>query len=167
MFEIHTTSKNEKMMIAEMGNIHLLNTIRLHLRKAVEIRKASMQDVRASAYQRRLYQRIELDEDEAAELIRSLVSGIYPYMAEAFYRTAEINDSIEQSQVRAEIFEMLNFVLERNGTSMISGAPVLQLPMKTGNSSKYKGQGPSYSERGAIEIDFGPAVDLDGNDWLE
>jgi hypothetical protein len=86
----HTTKKDEVMLISQMETDHLLNAIRFTLRKMVDLVSTTTQ-VEENQYKNALYGKNPLTPEQIADLINGAISGLAPYIVEAFFRVDEIN----------------------------------------------------------------------------
>lgn len=89
MLEKHRTRDGTTMLIAQMDDEHLCNTIYCLLRKVQEAQMAAQNIDTATKFQRRLYNLPEVSEEEVADMTRAVIQGLYPYLAEAYLRGLE------------------------------------------------------------------------------
>ena len=106
----HTTKDGKVMRIAEMDTPHLLNTIRLELRKANEVLVASRNP--GNRYTSRLYGRKSITPEEAADTVNEVLAHLLPYVFEAFFRYREIPG---YQPTMENILELLISVMHREG----------------------------------------------------
>lgn len=91
MFKKHITRNGESMLVVEMNDSHLFNTIQLMCNQIKDIR-ASVDpgDSTMSTLDQELYQVKPIDAAEAARRIKDKAEALYPYLAEAWLRPAII-----------------------------------------------------------------------------
>lgn len=118
---LHTTQEGKTMLVGQMDTNHLLNLIRMRLRKCNEIYVASKQV--GSAYKTRLYGLQSVSPELAAEQINRELAALSPYVLEAFFRCQEIG-SMEQMR---DIWELMQSFMERDG-QLPADLPLLNRP---------------------------------------
>ena len=88
MLKYHTSRDGRRILIAQMNDGHLRNTIKLYLRRAIEVRQAvtEAKDDDISELDRRLYMLPSYDAQSGSNVISEAIERLYPYLAEAFLR---------------------------------------------------------------------------------
>ena len=89
MYKYHTTINGESMLICEMSNNHLINTINLYLRKLEAVLKIANQSENISEYQKVLYNRQVVDQGMAADATKEVADKLEPYVMEAVLRNID------------------------------------------------------------------------------
>ncbi len=84
MIKTHKTADGTKMLVAEMEDSHLLNTVKMHLRNAVTA-KGRVNAAPVSEFARNLYG-AQTDPAEAAAMVRQIMEKVEPYVAEMWLR---------------------------------------------------------------------------------
>lgn len=92
MYKYHTTRGGESMLVCEMTDSHLINTINLKLRKLEGILAVADQLKDSDEYQRHLYNRQNIDPGMAADATKEIANQLEPYIMEAVLRN--IDDQI-------------------------------------------------------------------------
>ena len=108
MFKTHTTREGDQMLVAEMSDSHLLNTVELNIRKA-ETAKGKAQALPTSDYARGLYGVKRVDAEEAGRMVRTIMDAMTPYIAEMWVRG--IGDNLR---------EQVQVLLDRQSITMLS-----------------------------------------------
>lgn len=86
MLEHHTTADGRTMLIAQMNDRHLNNTIMLHLRNLQNIKEAATVEVPDDDFHKGMYGIKEVDAKRAGEIGAEVIRCLYPYITEAFLR---------------------------------------------------------------------------------
>lgn len=86
MLEVHRTATGQKLLIAEMGDQHLVNTVKLILNGIEQRNKMLVGASGLSEYQAKLYSVEVLDVAAVAKKNRSAIQQLYPYLAELYLR---------------------------------------------------------------------------------
>jgi hypothetical protein len=112
MFATHVTSTGRRMMICQMDDAHLVNTICLLLRRAEEAKGAiAHQPDATSPFAKALYGVQEVDPAQAAGVVRLIIEQMYPYIAEIVLRGLPVIDKIRDE---------LRLLVDRpTGTAMV------------------------------------------------
>lgn len=116
MFGRHTTRNGDRMLIPEMDDQHLINTINLILERALAVRRAynaAESIARNSELDMALIKIDKLSAEQAAARIQLMVENTYPYIAEATMRRLDLSSASD----------LLRQVVNRDGC--ITEAPVL------------------------------------------
>lgn len=119
MLETHTTSDGHKMLVAEMRDSHLMNTIRLYCRKMQDTRNSIDAKGQMSPVERAMYDLPEHTPEEAGWELKRLANHLYPYLAEAFLRGLDTPGELIDAVGR-------NSRLVFNQVAMIEGETVLE-----------------------------------------
>lgn len=85
MLERHTTRDGNELLIAEMGDEHLVNFVNMLLNRASSVKNQSL-TIPQNNYTRKLYGLREVTEEQAAMEVREIVRKLYPYLAELYLR---------------------------------------------------------------------------------
>lgn len=89
MLKTHTTAQGTTMLIAEMDDDHLKNTIFLFTRKLRQLKAIAANGNGNNELENRLYDRPNMiDAEEAIYLWQETIKLLYPYLAEALVRKA-------------------------------------------------------------------------------
>lgn len=88
MYNIHTTRDGEQMLIAQMEDKHLINTIRMILRKVQSATAALSNPVTINPMIGVFHPEMKTDEirRKAENVIRQGVDSLQPYLMEAYMR---------------------------------------------------------------------------------
>jgi hypothetical protein len=86
MFEKHKDRGGNVLMICEMGDSHLINTIKMILRKIKEISIFSMNEDNIDVYEQELYEYSKIDKKKAANLTKKASIALAPYILELCLR---------------------------------------------------------------------------------
>lgn len=86
MLEKHRCKDGNVVLIAQMSDEHLCNTIHYYLRKVFEAQQLLKRIDQSTTFQRHLYGLSEISQKDLAEVIRKVVQMLYPYLAEAYLR---------------------------------------------------------------------------------
>lgn len=86
MLERHTTSDGTTMLVAQMADSHLMNTINVILRRMREVQSTVGIGADMSDFDKAFYGVQEVSEQEAASVMRAMLKRLYPYLAEAYLR---------------------------------------------------------------------------------
>ena len=92
MLATHRTKDGNKMLVAEMTDEHLLNTIHLVLDSALRTKGSGDPASAMSDFQASMYGIERVDSKKAGELVRAAVERLYPYLSELFLRQFTITD---------------------------------------------------------------------------
>ena len=109
---VHVSKDGKTELVASMDTRHLLNVIRLWLRrleKEVDLSKKPMNE-----YQSRLYGLKTIDPTAAADKVNQVFDSLAPYFFEAFLRIAEINQDAELIKTYSNIMNLIEKVITRN-----------------------------------------------------
>lgn len=101
MFRYHTTKDGQTMLICEMDDQHLVNTILLLEKKFQEIKTFSEDNV-TNDYERYLYNRKVITSKELAEKTKDIAELIAPYVLEAVLRGIQITLTVQRMFGRKE-----------------------------------------------------------------
>jgi len=115
MLETHVTRDGERMLIAEMDDEHLLNTLKAFARAAKKLHGMLGGKQTSDPYLCSLYGVERIDPEVAAMKIRQAIVKMYPYLAEAWFRRL-VDDDLR---------DMLAEVLGRDGQMEIQIVPLL------------------------------------------
>jgi hypothetical protein len=85
MINRHTTKEGHEMLVAEMGDDHLLNTVSMYIRRATQA-KSRMNDTSQSEYARHLYGASQATPAEVALEVGAIMRRLTPYIAELYMR---------------------------------------------------------------------------------
>jgi len=88
----HQTANGDVLLVSEMSDEHLANTLRQQARGLRTLYALAQNRAVASPYLRKLYGFQEMNEETAASLIREAISRMYPYLAEAWFRGLQFPD---------------------------------------------------------------------------
>ncbi len=83
---IHTDKEGNRMLIAEMNDKHLVNTINFQIRRLKSLRNASTIGDKVSKFDQVLYGIDDLDEGRAAHHFKDQLVCLSPYIIEAYVR---------------------------------------------------------------------------------
>lgn len=86
MLKVHRTRAGNKLLIAEMSDQHLVNTVKLNLAKIAKLQRGLVETPSINPYHARLYGMPKVDIDEAARKSRNVIEHMYPYLAELYLR---------------------------------------------------------------------------------
>lgn len=86
MLRKHCTRDGRKMLIAEMSDEHLQNTVKLKMANIAKLQRGLVEAPQINPYHARLYGMPKLDIDEAAEHSRQIIDSLYPYLSELYLR---------------------------------------------------------------------------------
>ena len=106
---VHVTKEGKRMLIAEMDDDHLLNTIHLFVKAMNEVYLASRGV--SNKYQSKLYGVEVLDPEQAAIMINDFLSQAAPYFFEAFFRSS----TLVRMEKHETIINLMRSFLEREG----------------------------------------------------
>jgi len=120
MLEQHVTKDGDRLLIAEMEDEHLLNTIKVFTRQAKKLNAAAHAKQASDPYLCSLYGVRNIDPETAAQGVRMAIIKMYPYLAEAWFR--RLNDD--------ELHDMLAEILGRDGQMEIQIVPLLPDPVR-------------------------------------
>ena len=104
----HTTSSHVTMLIADMGDKHLLNMVKMVLRAAVSAKASAGNTSQVSEFTRALYDAPQMTEKEAAIVVRESIARLMPYITEMWLRG--IGDELRQEFVQ---------LLDRQGLALL------------------------------------------------
>jgi len=85
MLDAHISKDGTSMLICQMSDRHLANTIRVYCRLIDKARRLN-QITRLSPLEMRIYGLPKVNEDTVGEAIRRLIEKMVPYLAEAYIR---------------------------------------------------------------------------------
>jgi hypothetical protein len=147
MFEVHTTKEGDRMLIAEMESMHLLYTIRLHLRMLKRILDAvSTGEEEEISYFDHLYEKQVISVEDAATMVRDHFPMLYPYLAEAFLRVPEFMANGEVAVLYGEVHSLMIVVLGRDKAidkrPGIPGRSTTTFHLTAGNSLRFEEEEP-------------------------
>ena len=120
MLEEHCTREGDKMLVAEMGDDHLQNLVKLKIAKLGQLQSQMMENPNMSEFQARLYGVETVDVKAAARESRNIIKSLYPYLAELYLRGL------------TDLVEPLRKVIGRNSQLVVNG---LFLPANVGEES--------------------------------
>ena len=120
MLEEHYTREGNKMLVAEMGDDHLQNLVKLKIAKLGQLQSQMMENPNMSEFQARLYGVETVDVKAAARESRNIIKSLYPYLAELYLRGL------------TDLVEPLRKVIGRNSQLVVNG---LFLPANVGEES--------------------------------
>lgn len=86
MLETHYTATGQKLLIAEMSDQHLVNTVKLILDGIEQRNKMLASASGLSEYQAKLYSVEVMDVAAVAKKNRTAIQKLYPYLAELYLR---------------------------------------------------------------------------------
>lgn len=118
MYKYHTTAEGKTMLICQMSDPHLLNTIKLIMRNTLALHAAAENSNNQTAYERRLYDQPTLSPEMLADKIKGVADLIAPYVLEASLRGLEVSDLL-QAMFKRE--EQVPFVERTSWTTIGSG----------------------------------------------
>lgn len=95
MYEKHKTANGRKMMICQMDDNHLRNTILLFLKNVEEAKTLLTGTVQENKFRSALYGQDENLEKKAKGMIHSLTEKLYPYLAEAMLRGISFTERMQ------------------------------------------------------------------------
>ena len=99
--QTHVTKEGEKMLISEMDNSHLQNTIQ-YILKQINIAKNMLDGkIERNEFEKAIYGNYKtIDKDELQEIIRTRAELLQPYLGEAMLRgldfTSELQTTFER-----------------------------------------------------------------------
>lgn len=100
MFEIHTTKEGDSMLIFQMEDSHLINTIKLKIRHMQECRKALNVDLSnvdpVIRYSMPKKMDVEAIKRKAAKEFQRLHTEIQPYILCAYLRHIDLVDALNE-----------------------------------------------------------------------
>lgn len=107
MYNTHRTKEGDVMLVAEMEDSHLLNTIRLMLRNLAEARRiAESGNVRSDYFATVLSGRDpKAAQRQAKEMMMGIHATVQPYIAEAALRGIEITALLRVTYGRDKALE--------------------------------------------------------------
>lgn len=85
MFETHTTADGNRMLVCQMEDQHLKNTIRMVFRTITEMNECAATQP-AEKLTRQFYNLKTISQKNAANLSREAIQRLYPYLVEAYLR---------------------------------------------------------------------------------
>lgn len=131
MFQKHKTKDGRKMLICEMTNRHLSNTISMLLTQLRQVNDALDGNAKFNATPSQIAMRgvrkASLDFDELAKMQRIIVDKLYPYLAEAFLRGMfELIEEVQAAFGRNAQADPIGAFHTNDGTLLITGSDALQ-----------------------------------------
>ncbi len=156
MLETHTTKEGDALLVAEMEDRHLSNTIKLYCRAIIQARQAweaqlGLDHSLKAQLEHRLYGRKEVDVEAVARAMRATIERLTPYLAEAFLRPAVIASC--QAAVQAAIGRSEALPRE-SGLPLLSGGRPDRFKMNIDPSSQdWPEDGPAWDDRSDWERD--------------
>lgn len=96
MLETHN-SNDGPIMICQMDDSHLTNTIRLFCRRITQVRAAAQAPPDGDDYSRALYSIRKMDAETAGEINRLALTKLYPYLAEALLRGLDVREHLVEA----------------------------------------------------------------------
>lgn len=112
MLKKHKVRDGGVCLVAEMGDDHLRNLIKMKIAQLGKLQDQMTQNPAVSEFQARLYGMKTIDVESAAEESRQIIEYLYPYLSEAFLRGMD------------DLREPLRKVIGRDGRLVI-GNPLL------------------------------------------
>ena len=109
MLEEHYTREGNKMLVAEMGDDHLQNLVKLKIAKLGQLQSQMTESPHMSEFQARLYGVGTVDVKAAARESRNIIKSLYPYLAELYLRGL------------TDLVEPLRKVIGRNSQLAVNG----------------------------------------------
>ena len=88
MLAQHTTREGKTMLIAQMDDTHLLNTIRLKVSRMADM--LELASIEQDEYTTALYGLRAIDLTTVAVHVRTAIIYLYPYLAELGFRGLEV-----------------------------------------------------------------------------
>lgn len=121
MLHIHKTQDGQRMYVSQMTDEHLLNFIKMQCKKIKSCSIALSATVAVAALQGALYGiSTEHISNQAKTALPGLVSGLYPYLAEACLRgLTEATTTIQDALGRKTVEAPLPIELESNPRSFL------------------------------------------------
>lgn len=86
MLEHHQARDGRVLLIAQMDDSHLQNTIKLYLRRLNEARSLAQVQFNDDPFERALYGVKEIKPEQAGEVAAIIIRKMYPYLAELTLR---------------------------------------------------------------------------------
>jgi len=104
MYDIyHRTAKGDKLLVAEMDNGHLSNTISMFCRHIKTAKLMLQGEIKKDKFDQALFgSRYDLDEDDIKEIINKRTEQIQPYLGEAMLRGLNFTELLQDVFGRAE-----------------------------------------------------------------
>lgn len=121
MLEYHTTGDGRTLLIAQMTDKHLGNTVNLLFRRVAELRDLAEVAPSMSPFSRALYGVTEINPEEAGRVVAQAVRKLYPYIAELVLRGN--NTYIEDTS------DNLRQIMERTGPLSLQAVAELPEPV--------------------------------------
>jgi hypothetical protein len=110
---VHNTAQGERMLISQMETRHLLNTIRLGVRKMKTI--VSVSQEKDETFRAELYGKQTISPKEGADLINAAFDEMSVYFVEIFFRFGEVVSNQAYMDLYNEIQRDLAIVFMREG----------------------------------------------------
>jgi len=86
MYKTHTTTQGKSMLVCEMGDQHLVNTIKFFCRKLQIVVEKARASQPLDRYEKALYGLKQISPEDAADLTRRMAEVMAPYVLEATLR---------------------------------------------------------------------------------
>lgn len=110
----HKTKDGRTMLIAEMADSHLVNTVKLMIDRIFVLKlHIETPTTFSNKLSQKLYGTRMIDEESALQLIPHLIDGLQDYLAEAWFRRIDVPQETQ---------EKLESILGRKGQLIISPA---------------------------------------------
>ena len=97
MYEIHVTNEGVQMMVCEMEDNHLLNTIKLYCRQLKKVVSLIRAAAPMDEYDRALYGIDTLKPEDAAKLTQRFATKLAPYVLEASLRGLDVSTYLQDA----------------------------------------------------------------------
>jgi hypothetical protein len=104
MYNYHKTKESDIMLICEMEDSHLANTIRYFGRKLESMRRLA-DNGKISEYEKRLYNRQSISQTDLADITKEVANRLAPYALEASLRGLPITEDIRRIFMRTQKVE--------------------------------------------------------------
>jgi len=101
--QIHVTKEGNKLLISEMENSHLGNTILYILRQIDTAKKMLEGKTERSEFEKAIYGNYKtMDKEDLQEIIRGRSEILQPYLGEAMLRGLDYTKELQETFERAE-----------------------------------------------------------------
>lgn len=108
---IHNTKDGESLLVAQMDTSHIMNTIRMVVRKLYEVVVRS--EKKYSRYEMKLYNTSYVSPEETAARVQDGLEWLSPYFFEAFFRMDEVFSDEDLCATWLGTIENLKYILKR------------------------------------------------------
>jgi len=108
MFKYHTTANGETMLICEMEDDHLMNTIKMVSKRFLEYKKHQTETSGQSEYERHLYNRSSVSPKDLADKTKEIADLLAPYILEGVLRGYQLYPLVQETFGRKEAVPKVN-----------------------------------------------------------